>query len=209
MKKREAYSLTKKRLGAELRPTGYKWNREIEAFHRVVDGGAHTISVPMWDHHPQYRISFLAEIRLDEVEEACHEIEGTPPDLRSLTSTTITKFGWFTGQRDDGYKVKTPEETSSALDTFIGKHLPTFLAHLERYSDPRELAAAIDTSRHGIPFDSCRNPGHGMRAAWLAHHFAPDLFDAAIKRAEQQMSSYDSVVKKPFTDLLAQLRSSR
>jgi hypothetical protein len=188
---------------------GFRPRKKEGDFVRRIPGGVQTIGFSLVDWNPQFKVSLVFTIRLEEAEKTLHAVLKTPPKYQAMTITTATLLDYFfPGERDKEFTVTTPEGIA-AVATELAPHLrDRIMPFLDAHQDAKSLDAVMN-SEAGASFDQRNPPYRQMSSLILAHLAGNPRFDELAASYEKAAAAWHPDDRKNLAALVERLRAAR
>jgi hypothetical protein len=188
MKKQEVRDIFTEQLVPFL--PGFRLRKKDGSFVRAIPGGVQTIGLSIVDYNPEFKVSLVFTVRLEEVEKISHELLQTPERYRNVTITTATVLEhFFPGEGPQEFTVTTSDDIAAVVRG-LGPHLrDRIVPFFERHQNVASLDAVVN-SEEGASFVRTNAPYRQMRALILAHLANNPRFDDLARQFEEQSHAW-------------------
>jgi len=184
---------------------GFRLVKKQSGFVRRLGEATQVIGMSLVDYKPEFRVSLVVTIRLEEAQRILNAFTGSPPRYHSMTVTTATTLEYFLPGAEQ-YCVRNPDEVLAA-----GKELAPVLRErivpfLEGHADAQSLDAVMN-SDEGASFDRTNPPYRQMSSLTLARLAGNPRFGELVAAYEKEAATWHPQDRQKLSAIVEYLRS--
>lgn len=204
MKKQEVRDSFIRRLTPYL--AGFSARKRDGVFVRRFPGGRLEIGLALVDYHPEYRVSLVFSVRLEEAQTILHEVLETPQRYRNMTVTTVTPLDhFFPGERNKQFSVRSEEDIARVVDDLAPHLRDRIVPFFGGLQDVKSLEEVLN-SAEGLSFDQTMAPSRQISALILARLAGNPRFDELAAGFEKQAEAWQPASRAMLLAVLRRLR---
>ena len=206
MKKKDVVTLLHNGLGNVLGHHGFRLVKSSEAFIRKTANGDQRLYVSVEDLSPDFLFTVVVGIRIDSVEEICHQFAGVPKQYQGTSVSSITQLGYFLDGKPCEYNISTPEQISSALKSVSALLVERVVPFLDRCTDAVSLNREVNSAA-SRGFNIAQLPYGAMTAVTLAWFAKSPMLSNVIAKFKEEMKLFPESERQKLDSLVFYLSS--